>query len=564
MKSRVNVNSSINKKDYCNHRAIVSKLVKSSKMKLVKNHQINNNKFNKNVINSIIYNEKEHIVAEFKDFLIYDDFSEFMKRFYKLNESSNRLPKINEFYENYSKIFPNYTNIPEAKYMYKNIKRKQKVIDNNQQRNDESDNEENFKVINTEAYDSIMNQTQKVYEDKILRVDESVQSLEGIIDTIGRAEKNAVLIPDKTISKKIDISQFSKKNDEVISTNYINQTNYNGVTKNTYNFHLDLNKLNNKNITDRLLNTETKSTSSNKITLNQLDDIQKLQLKVNAGLINSDKNYNIKTLESDNINKKKISLIPLPIEKAEGLDSGLNFVKADNPFNKGYVNKIQTIKSARNSKNLEIADLLRQENVNIAKQIRNDKANMNDNIIYEEEIQGKVIDSKLITNKKNKENLKPYHKSTVSMPKLPSNTIYNNYNIINNYQNIILPNESMIPKGNIQKHGNIETDKKAITNVSKINKYVKNYSKDLDKIKQNMKKILNDYNFSANNRSKDKQTNFREVKTARTIERNYPLSARNDIDKDIINMKKLLKENMEDKVETDRVGFTSKKLSEVI
>jgi hypothetical protein len=225
--------------------------------------------------------------------------------------------------------------------MYKNIKRKQKVIDNNQQRNDESDNEENFKVINTEAYDSIMNQTKKVYEDQILRVDESVQSLEGIIDTIGKAEKNAVLIPDKTISKKIDISQFSKKNDEVISTNYINQTNYNGVTKNTYNFHLDLNKLNSKNMTDRLLNIETKSTSSNKITLNQLDDIQKLQLKVNAGLISSDKNYNIKTLESDNINKKKISLIPLPIEKAECLDSGncLNFVKADNPFNKGYVNK---------------------------------------------------------------------------------------------------------------------------------------------------------------------------------------------------------------------------------
>ena len=39
--------------------------------------------YNVNVIDNIIYNEKSHIVAEFKDRLIIDDNGEFLKRFYK-------------------------------------------------------------------------------------------------------------------------------------------------------------------------------------------------------------------------------------------------------------------------------------------------------------------------------------------------------------------------------------------------------------------------------------------------------------------------------------------------
>lgn len=81
------------------------------------------------IINDIIYNEPTHIVAVFKDYLIFDDLSEFLKRFYGDDESVARLPKICEFYEKYSKVFPNYVNLPESKIMYKNIERKQKVID---------------------------------------------------------------------------------------------------------------------------------------------------------------------------------------------------------------------------------------------------------------------------------------------------------------------------------------------------------------------------------------------------------------------------------------------------
>ena len=85
--------------------------------------------YNVKLIDNIIYNENTHIVSIFKDYLILDDVSEFLKRPYGLEESVGRLPKIYEFYEKFSKVFPNYVNLTESKYMFKNIERKQKMID---------------------------------------------------------------------------------------------------------------------------------------------------------------------------------------------------------------------------------------------------------------------------------------------------------------------------------------------------------------------------------------------------------------------------------------------------
>ena len=49
-----------------------------------------------------MYNEKVQIVSVFKDYLIMDDLTEFLKRPYSLSESTIWLTKIFEFYENYS------------------------------------------------------------------------------------------------------------------------------------------------------------------------------------------------------------------------------------------------------------------------------------------------------------------------------------------------------------------------------------------------------------------------------------------------------------------------------
>ena len=89
--------------------------------------------YNVKVVNDVIYNDTTHLVSVFKDYLIYDDISEFLKRHYSLNESITRLTKIYDFYDKYSKVFPNYIILEENKYMFKNIERKQIAIDERQQ-----------------------------------------------------------------------------------------------------------------------------------------------------------------------------------------------------------------------------------------------------------------------------------------------------------------------------------------------------------------------------------------------------------------------------------------------
>lgn len=90
--------------------------------------------YNSKIVSDIMYNENRHIVSVFKDYLIFDDFSEYLKRYYRDHEAFDRLPKVFEFYEKYSKVFPNYVALPaESKYMFKNIERKQKLIDERHQ-----------------------------------------------------------------------------------------------------------------------------------------------------------------------------------------------------------------------------------------------------------------------------------------------------------------------------------------------------------------------------------------------------------------------------------------------
>jgi hypothetical protein len=90
-------------------------------------HQILNKKYattkTLNQINThhIIFNEKCRIVSKFKDFLILDDATEFLKAFYKKPQTILKLKQIFLFYETYRKIFPNYIAIfPENKHLYRN------------------------------------------------------------------------------------------------------------------------------------------------------------------------------------------------------------------------------------------------------------------------------------------------------------------------------------------------------------------------------------------------------------------------------------------------------------
>jgi hypothetical protein len=172
-------------------------LNKKTQFSIADKYQTTNDAFNKHVVNNLIFNETSKVVAQFKDFLIFEDSSEFLKRMYSNEEVGQRLQKICEFYENYSKIFPNYTVFYESKYIYKNIRRKQKLIDKNQE-NPDNDEHKDTKIFHTETYNSLcMNKTKRTVTEL------SFISFENIISSIEKAEKDISQVPQ--INKQLNI-----------------------------------------------------------------------------------------------------------------------------------------------------------------------------------------------------------------------------------------------------------------------------------------------------------------------------------------------------------------------
>ena len=98
-------------------------------------------------INNLIYTENCHIVARFKDFLYYDDDTEFFNKFFFKNEQKKILTKVFNFYSKYCKVFPNYMILPENEFLYRNLRKKQKLIDQfNEIKKEEEENRKHLKL----------------------------------------------------------------------------------------------------------------------------------------------------------------------------------------------------------------------------------------------------------------------------------------------------------------------------------------------------------------------------------------------------------------------------------
>ena len=121
-------------------------------------------------IDEIINNEKSHLVAEFKDFLVMGDTGEFILKYYKKRDTKKIYKQILDYYNENLFIFPNYVVLHESKYIYSNIQKKQKIIDIQEELNDnKKENANNKKDKNTDKdsnpvfsvkeIDSILNET---------------------------------------------------------------------------------------------------------------------------------------------------------------------------------------------------------------------------------------------------------------------------------------------------------------------------------------------------------------------------------------------------------------------
>jgi hypothetical protein len=82
-------------------------------------------KYNILKIEEILSNSKSRIVSSFKDYLLFEDSSEFFRRYYNGKESFLRIKNLSHNINKNNLIYPNYASLEEGKYVLSNILRKQ-------------------------------------------------------------------------------------------------------------------------------------------------------------------------------------------------------------------------------------------------------------------------------------------------------------------------------------------------------------------------------------------------------------------------------------------------------
>ena len=365
-------------------------------------------------ITNLIFNEQCRIVARFKDFLILDDMTEFLRRFYTKKELKRRLNKIFNFYENYSKIFPNYMILAENKYLYRNIRKKQKVIDAfNQIKKEEEENRISLKK-KEEGEMVIFNES---IQESINRYHPSRTSFLFNSFISGIIRKNNEEDNDSNLNSLINIS-INKINNKMMNSNnnsfeYINDKetlnsensirNIIQILNNKFDKIID-NKFNN-NQNGQLYDNNNEKSNNSKIFKKNNEKINKNLIK--KDISNSNKNKTIYKEINNNYNKNDNISTP-PKASSPGHNKsikGHNHQKSALNNNKKFISHKQaisvsnnnTIKIINNINNIIINEpninkemvisintnyfQLNSTNLNTFNKMKNRNKNMNNNIL---------------------------------------------------------------------------------------------------------------------------------------------------------------------------------------
>ena len=301
-------------------------------------------KYNILKINDILTNEKSRIVCLFKDYLLYDEFSEFFKRYYNGKESKKRIQKFSNFYSKESFIYPNYAPLEEKRYVLSNIIKKQMLI-NKRKRNKyhlNNNNQKLFdkknKVFNNAIYDDILGKQKsesfinELFEiDKEQNTDNENEEINKIINLI---EKNENIYMKRT-EDKIFVNKNNKYN--IFRKNY---------SKN-FLFKDNMKRIDNRINIENICNEETKDTSNinntpyikqklfnyksmiykRKLNSTLSDNIPKIELPSNSSLVFSLKISNKALVEKE---KNKNKIIVREIFKKNEYNKKTNIIKSSN------------------------------------------------------------------------------------------------------------------------------------------------------------------------------------------------------------------------------------------
>ena len=458
----------------------LDKIISYVQKLLCKKYFVSKISYQKLLIKNIIYDDKRRLVSVFKEQLIINDTSEYMKKFYKKKESRIKLRKYFELYDKYSRIFPNYTPLIESKYIYTNIHRKQKVIDLQQNSNKNNKIKNNKIIFNSDVYQSIEKISENFNKD-IFGIDNnelnnSLIQINNIINNINKYELNfegidlnnniSNNINNKSIknikNKNIIINNYYYNNNSILTknipteslnTNYIPKKNLSTIKKNILTnqknkyksllypiFHLnDLNKTNKNNYLSDTINRTNLTTRRNSKNKSINNNISLNNTKYSSAINNSFKFNKYKNMKLNSILKKITSS---DINNSLLIKKGKNIDKEKLKINRTLVSKIIN-KNNKNKNSGLITDRIKKKISIITTGPKND---MNKLKIYLNKIKNK----KCVGDKQNKIN---YDIKT-------DRGIYNTGNI-----NKIIQKQSLI-----RKNINNNINKKYLSNNLLINK----------------------------------------------------------------------------------------------
>ena len=284
-------------------------------------YNCNKELYNAYIAQLFMENSKTHLISTFKDYLFYDERTEFFNEYYPLNKSLKILLHLLTFYEKSSYIFPNYTAIKEGKYIYKNIIKKQILINYLEDleiqknkdivikkiRKNEVNIKKNEKIFDTKLYNSILDNYNNsniniLFGIKVKKKEENIENdsiitLKKLINIIN--ESNTRSVGTNTVNTNSYSNQKAKKGKKrnyispksiINSTNYTsnisnsNINNFNSTFKNdkklfnnNYNInYINLNRQHIKNDNSIYLNTNLNT--SNKVYIK----VKKKFHKINA------------------------------------------------------------------------------------------------------------------------------------------------------------------------------------------------------------------------------------------------------------------------------------------
>ncbi len=239
---------------------------------LLKKYTTSINDYNKIMINHLLKSSQMHYISVFKDYLLYDDISEFLNRFYNKDEITKKIFTITKYYSNSYKLYPNYSPLNEGKYIYKNIERKQRIIDLIESKPYimKRKKKENYIIFNSTIYNSILAEN---YNDK-----------SKLKDLFG---SNIFRNNEKDNDSFLSIINFTKSLTEIIDNN---------------NSQKDKEKYNVKNI----------SYSNNKTDMTTISNTKETNKKENKINLKKQSNSNVTKLIKQNINvSKKLNILKL-------------------------------------------------------------------------------------------------------------------------------------------------------------------------------------------------------------------------------------------------------------